>query len=243
MKTGEPKIPTENNELAEYFHGNQGRYMRKWQHYFEAYEWHFQRFKGKPLHLLEIGCYHGGSLQMWRHYFGSQIHVHGVDIDVRCKQLEEAGVSIYIGDQGDDNFLSQLVSQLPPLDIIIDDGGHFMHQQIKSFDVLFPHLKDGGVYVCEDLHTSYWASHGGGYRKRDTFIEMSKDLIDQLNAWHSKDAESFAVNEQTRHMHSLHFYDSMLVIEKRERTRPTEHESGKRVFDSDPTGEPYTKRV
>jgi hypothetical protein len=228
-----------NNELSRYFFNNPGRYMRKWGHYFSVYERHFSPFRGRPLQILEVGCFQGGSLQMWRQYFGPQAQIHGVDIDVRCKQFEEPGTRIHIGDQGDPAFLQELTAALPPLDIVIDDGGHFMHQQILTLEYLFPKLKEGGVYVCEDLHTSYWESHGGGYRKPNTFIETAKGLVDRLNAWHSRDAETFYVDGWTQQLDSLHFYDSMLVVEKRFRQPPQEFETGARSFPADPTGQPW----
>jgi hypothetical protein len=61
-----------------------------------------------------------------------------VDINPNCKQFEEPGVRIEIGDQGDRVFLRTLAASLPPIDILIDDGGHTMRQQINTFEELFP---------------------------------------------------------------------------------------------------------
>jgi len=94
-----------------------------------------------------------------------------------------------------------------------------MEQQITSFEELYPHIKTNGIYLCEDLHTSYWKEYGGGLHRHGTFIEFSKNLIDQLNAWHIRENE-FPVSDFTRTTNSIHFYDSILVVEKKKKERP-----------------------
>jgi hypothetical protein len=137
-----------------------------------------------------------------------------LDINPVCKKFEEEQVKIFIGSQSDRVFLQELKKLIPPIDILIDDGGHMMDQQIITFEELFDCVKDDGLYVCEDLHTSYWITHGGGYRRRGTFIEFSKNLIDYLNGWHTRQKD-FTINKYSKSIYSLHFYDSLLVIEKR----------------------------
>jgi GT2 family glycosyltransferase/glycosyltransferase involved in cell wall biosynthesis len=218
------------NDLRRYFDNNPGRLLYKWLHYFEIYEHHFQRYRGKPVNILEIGVFHGGSLQLWRDYFGPQARIYGVDIDPRCKQFEEANTHILIGDQSDRTFLRQLKQEIPRPDILIDDGGHMMHQQIATFEELYPFIADDGIYLCEDLHTSYWPEWGGGLRRPGTFIEYAKQLVDSLNAYFIKTPVSFPV-PITQSAHSLHFYDSMLVVEKQRRdSPPKDAKSGKAVF-------------
>jgi hypothetical protein len=78
------------NTLRDYFEHNPGRLMHKWLHYFDIYERHFARFRGREIHMMEIGVYHGGSLQMWKHYFGPKATIYGVDIDPGCRSLEDA---------------------------------------------------------------------------------------------------------------------------------------------------------
>jgi hypothetical protein len=105
-----------------------------------------------------------------------------------------------------------------------------MDQQVTTFRELFEHIADDGVYLCEDLHTSYFPEFGGGLRRPGTFIEFSKQLIDQLNAWHTRDAEQHEVDDFTLSAHSMHFYDSILVIEKRRMSPPVSLATGKRSF-------------
>ena len=215
------------NDLEKYFKSNTKRRIFKWHHYFEVYDRHFSKFRNREINILEIGVLHGGSLQMWKDYFGPKAKIYGIDINPECKKFEEENIQIFIGSQSDRNFLSEIKKQLPAFDILIDDGGHRVEQQIISFEELFGHMTEEGVYLCEDLHTSYWEEFGGRLKKSDSFIEYSKNFIDQINAYHSKD-EQLTVNEFTKTVHSLHYYDSILVIEKRKMEMPVASKTGKK---------------
>ncbi len=207
------------NDLERYFRENHKRPINKWVHYFNIYDRHFARFRNSEPVILEIGVSEGGSLQMWKYYFGNKARIYGIDIDPACKAFEEDNITILTGSQSDRQFLKEVKTIIPEVDILIDDGGHSMNQQIISFEELFPHIKADGIYVCEDLHTSYWSGFGGGYKRRGTFIEYSKNFIDLLNAYHSEQT-GLRVNEFTTAVDSIHYYDSMLVIEKKKRDRP-----------------------
>jgi hypothetical protein len=208
------------NDLAQYFTNNSGRLIHKWQHYFEIYERHLARFRDTDVHVVEFGVSHGGSLQMWKQYFGPKAKIFGIDINPHCKKLEEEQIQIFIGDQNDRRFLKSLTETIPRMDILIDDGGHTITQQIRTYEELFPYVDRNGVYLCEDLHTSYWPEYGGGYMKRGTFIEYSKKFIDRLNAWHAFQPSRLTINEFTRSVHSMHYYSSVVVIEKRPTEKP-----------------------
>lgn len=203
------------NDLEKYFENNTGNLINKWTHYFEAYDNHLARFRNTDVHILEIGVRHGGSLQMWKDYLGVDAKIYGVDVNPRSRELEEDQIEIFIGDQEDLGFLAELKQQLPRIDILIDDGGHTMTQQITTFEKMFHHVSNDGVYICEDTHTSYWPTFGGGFRQPDTFMEMAKTLIDDIHAFHKRGRNSeFQISDLTRSIESLHFYDSMVVIEK-----------------------------
>lgn len=223
-------VANEKNDLETYFENNSGRLIHKWLHYFDIYDRHFSRFRNKEVKVLEIGVSQGGSLQMWKHYFGEHAQIIGVDIDPRCKQLEEDRISIFIGNQEDRQFLSQLKDIIGEVDIVIDDGGHFMNQQIITFEELYPIVSLNGVYLVEDLHTSYWPYYGGGFQRKGTFIEYTKKLIDQLNAWHSVNTKIFNVNDFTKTTRSMHFYDSVAVFEKGNIHPPTSKMTGNPSF-------------
>jgi 23S rRNA U2552 (ribose-2'-O)-methylase RlmE/FtsJ len=179
--------------------------------------------------ILEIGVSHGGSLQMWKNYFGEKAKIYGIDINPKCKQFEEENIKIFIGSQSDRNFLREIKKKIPPVDILIDDGGHEMKQQIVSYEELFDFVKEDGVYLCEDLQTSYYLSFKGGNKRHGTFIEYSKNFIDYLNAYHS-DQKSLKVNDFTKTVDSIHYYDSMIVIEKRKREKPYYEMTGNKSF-------------
>lgn len=218
------------SDLESYFRNNTGRRINKWTHYFDVYEQHFRRFRGKPIVMLEIGVGQGGSLQMWRHYFGADVKIYGIDVDPRCAQLADDNIEILIGSQSDRAFLREVKHRIGQVDILLDDGGHTMRQQIIAFEELFSLVAHDGVYVVEDLHTSYWPSYGGGVKRRGTFIEYSKNFIDCIHGYHSRQWR-FRVNEWTKSIASLHFYDSILVIEKRAMSRPSMERTGKPVID------------
>lgn len=208
------------SELKDFFERGDHRIIDKWLHYFGIYERYLSQYKGKSVTIIEIGVSHGGSLQMWKNYFGENATIYGVDINSECKKFEEPGINILIGSQSDRKFLKSIIKNVPRPDILIDDGGHMMNQQIITFEELFDYVKDEGIYLCEDLHTSYWLSHGDGIRRNGTFIELGKKLIDSINAWHSVQKE-FKTDKYTRSIYGLHFYDSMLVIEKRKIEKPS----------------------
>ena len=218
-------------ELREYFENNQKRNMiDKWLHYFEVYERHFRPFVGKKIKVLEIGIWQGGSLKMWKEYFGEQAEIVGVDIEPRTMKFEEDRIKIHIGDQADRTFLQTLIEIEGEFDIVIDDGGHFMNQQITSFQELYGAVKDGGVYLCEDNHTSYWARYGAGYKKTNTFIEYTKNLVDALHAYHSETPD-LEVNWFTENTTGIHYYDSIVVFDKKKRVKPSAKTVGIRTID------------
>jgi len=228
------------NDLEKYFTDNKRNYLNKWKHYFDIYDKHFSRFRNRKVHILEIGVYHGGSLQMWKDYFGHQARIYGVDINPDCKKLEEEQISIFIGSQEDRLFLRSLKNKIPKLDILIDDGGHTMKQQITTFEELYEHIQPDGIYLCEDLHTSYKRKWGGGYKRKGSFIEYSKNFIDYINAWNSQ-SRKLKVTEFTKTTYSLHYYLSMLVIEKKLIEKPAVLGTGKKTIPSLPV--PFKRKL
>ncbi len=219
------------NELEQYFEKNDKRLINKYQHYFDVYDRHFSKYKGQEITIVEIGVFQGGSLQMWRSYFGPKAKIWGIDIDPRCKLLEEENTNIIIGSQEDESFLESIYDITGPIDILIDDGGHTQKQQITTFNILFDKIKDNGVYLCEDVHTSYWLSYGGGHKRKGTFVEFAKNLIDKLNAFHSEE-NNLQVDRFTKTARSIHYYDSIVVIEKGIITKPTSKMTGEYSFEN-----------
>lgn len=216
----------QHNPLATYFAANGGRLIHKWVHYFDIYDRHLRPFRDKPVVVVEFGVSHGGSLQMWKHYFGPRARIIGVDINPKCVDLAEPQVEIVIGDQDDRDFLRSLAANVGDIDVLIEDGGHRMTQQIATFEELWPHVVDGGVVLMEDLHTSYWPGYGGGLRREGTFIEYAKRLIDQQHAWHAREDPSFTVDDYTRTIRGMHVYDSIIVFDKARVPKPRTRKTG-----------------
>jgi hypothetical protein len=171
--------------------------------------------------MVEIGVQSGGSTIMWPDYFGEKIRYHGLDINPNCKQFERLPqVRIHICDQSKEDQLRALFEVIPRPDMILDDGGHMMHQQITSFKVLWPWLKMGGVYCCEDTHTSYWKDYNGGFGRTGTFVEFAKVLVDVLHFNHLEIPVNFAnfgidnANEIFRTLKTITIANSMFCFEK-----------------------------
>jgi SAM-dependent methyltransferase len=194
------------------FLNHQGRPVHKWLHYFTAYERHFARFVNQPLLFIEIGCGRGGSLQMWKKYFGPDAQIVGIDIHKECKEFEEEHVAVRIGSQADTEFLGKVLAEFGTPDIVLDDGSHHMNHVVTTFNYLFQRTSPKGVYMVEDLHTAYWEDFEGGLGRPGTFVEICKSLTDELNAGWGKGAPQ--PTDFSRSALSIHFYNSIIAIER-----------------------------
>lgn len=186
--------------------------IHKWENYFKIYESYFQEFRQRNVKFLEIGVQYGGSLRMWSEYF-LKAKIYGIDINPDCKKLEGKNIDIQIGSQNDKKFLKKYADYVDNLDIIIDDGGHTMEQQLNTFKILFPILNDGGIYIVEDVESSYQNMYGGGPNRSGTFIEFSKKIIDYINANHS-DFSSLKPNWYSSNIEYVHYYNNVIVFKK-----------------------------
>jgi hypothetical protein len=198
------------NLLKQYFDANnEGPGIWKWEHYFDIYHRHFQRFVGRDVNILEIGIYSGGSLRMWKEYFGPRCTVYGVDIEPACKVYQDDGIEVLIGDQSDRLFWHHARNHLPPIDILIDDGGHQPEQQIITLEETLPYMRSGSVYLCEDIH-----------RDHNRFAAYLHGLSNGLNAYHKVGSQGSLASNNTRFqmdIGSMHFYPFAVVIEKARR--------------------------
>ncbi len=218
------------NPLQQYFEANRGPLLNKWMHYFDIYDRHFARFRGREILMVEIGIYHGGSLGMWKSYFGPHAKIVGIDINPRALKFADEQVTVLIGDQSDRAFLQSVRARYPHIDILLDDGGHSMNQQIVSFEELYDAVAEDGVYMIEDTHTSYWQEYGGGLNAPQSFLEYTKRLLDQLNAWHVREWVGGDKTSFAKSAWSLSWYDSVVAIEKRPKQPPEAKMTGKMSF-------------
>lgn len=165
---------------------------------------------------------------MYRKYFGDGTHITGVDWQPRCQETEY--LTLVRGDQGSEAFWDGFIKDYDGeyFDIIVDDGSHDNpHQKLTLWNT-FPLLKEGGVFICEDVHTSYYRGvrvRDGGLRNPDSFIEFAKGLIDTVNARHTRFALGHgptpdgphvdpAYTETFGKLTGVHFYDSLVVLAK-----------------------------
>ena len=198
----------------------QGPGIWKWRHYFDIYHRHFNPLRQRDnLVILEIGIYSGGSLDMWRDYFGPSATIYGVDIESACRTYERPGTHVLIGDQADRTFWRRVMADgtLPAPDIVIDDGGHTPEQQRVTLEELLPYIRPGGVYLCED-----------GHGKDNAFAAFVSGLADSLNGIEGEKSDPanpkrrvvVPTNGVQATIHSVHLYPYVAVIEKRDAALP-----------------------
>jgi hypothetical protein len=210
--------------MEEIFFSNQGRMALKWIHYLPVYDRVLAPFRGKPVTMLEIGVAHGGSMEMWRSYFGSEATIFGIDLNPQCATVADPPSQVRIGSQADPDFLRRVVTEMGAPDLILDDGSHIATHQRVSFETLWPLLKAGGLYMIEDIHTAYYTWMEGGYKRAGTAIEMIKTLIDDQHGWHHGRKQIFANCEE---IGAITVFDSIVIIEKVNRRRPGYYKTGK----------------
>ena len=189
--------------------------------YTKHYQTHFRKFKFKSINLLEIGVggyddpeIGGSSLRMWRKYFPFG-RIYSLDIYDKSSQ-QERRIKIFKGSQVDVSFLEKVTSEIGELDIIIDDGSHINEHVIETFKILFPKLKDGGIYVIEDTQTSYWPEYGGDsmdLNRTNTLMNYFKAMTDCLN---NKEFinPGYTQTYFDRKLIAMHFYHNLIFIYK-----------------------------
>mgnify|MGYP003956679271 CR=1 FL=1 len=161
-----------NGDLLKLFTENKGKVIHKWHHYIPLYDKYFSRYRGTKVRMLEIGVSRGGSLSLWRKYFGRDAILFGIDIDPACTTFNGEDAQVRIGSQDDDQFLRAVIEEMGGVDIILDDGSHVMRHIKSSLKCLFPLLQDGGIYFVEDLHTCYWRGWAGDTGLKQAFFAL-----------------------------------------------------------------------
>lgn len=154
------------------------RPSHKFLHYFPIYEHLFAGYRGKEFTFVEFGVQGGGSLQMWREYFGPQARIVGVDLNPQAA-LDSPDFDVRIGDQGDQQFLDELFADLGQVDVVLDDGGHQSFQQILTVQRALAHA-DGPILIAvEDTTTSFDRVSSLFHRNRSfqRFAQAASDLL------------------------------------------------------------------
>lgn len=219
-----------NKSLYQMYFEHHGKVSDKWSLYLREYDRIFGPYRGNKISMLEIGIQNGGSLEIWSKFFPHAEKFIGCDIDPECARLryEDPRIVVVTADANRDETEQTIIAHASVFDIIIDDGSHRSSDIVKSFVRYFPYLKQGGVFVAEDLHCSYWSEFEGGLVDPTSSIKFFKLLADIVNYEHWGIANSradllamFAQQYQVHfdeamlsQIHSVEFINSICVIRK-----------------------------
>jgi len=189
--------------------------------YLQHYQTHFKSLRKRRVNLLEIGVggyadpsLGGNSLRTWKAYF-PHANIFGIDIYDKRK-LEEKRIKTFQGSQIDESLLRDVVDRIGGVDIVIDDGSHLNTHVVRTFGILFPLLRNPGIYVVEDTQTSYWPGFGGSSRdlnNPDTIMGYFTSLVHSLN--HEEILrDGCSPTEFDRCVVAMHFYHNLIFISK-----------------------------
>ncbi|WRT85106.1 glycosyltransferase [Pseudomonas citronellolis] len=232
--------------LRQAYQDHLGKTSDKWSLYLDKYEDLFRPYREAQLSILEIGIQNGGSLEIWADYFSNAKAIIGCDINLACQKLafEDSRIRVIVEDANTAEAERQITSLSEGLDIVIDDGSHTSSDIVRSFQRYFKHLKDGGIFVTEDLHCSYWQEFEGGLYAPYSAIAFFKRLADISGHEHwgidlkrRELLQGFSVHysiefdeELLSHIHSVEFANSLCIIRK---AVPARNILGKRIIVGD----------
>lgn len=190
-------------------------------YYTKHYALHFSSLRHRRLKILEIGVERGASLNTWKAYFPNSM-IYGIDI-LDKSFYNTRRIKTFQGSQADTEFLGNVIQTIGAPDIIIDDGSHINEHVIQTFQTLFPFLAPNGIYVIEDLQTSYWSlgstddrtDWGGSmHPSAPTSMNLLKSLIDGINYEEFPPSTNYIPTYFDKHIAGLHFYHSLAFIHK-----------------------------
>jgi len=181
----------------------------KYINYFHIYDSLLKKYRNKKIVFVEIGVFSGGSLFMWRDFFGKKAKIIGIDLNPDIKRFKKYGFDIIIGDQSSKEFWKKFFRKYGKVDVILDDGGHTNYQQIMTVNCCVPNINDGGTLITEDVHTSYIKNKWYNPSKR-SFINYSKKLIDDINSrYPGLKNQKFSLN---KYIYSIQNFESISVF-------------------------------
>lgn len=188
---------------------NSKYYSTKHNNYFKIYDHIFKKYIGKKIILVEIGVLNGGSLFMWKNFFGANAEIIGIDLNPEAQRWEKRGFRIFIGNQSDPNFWKDFFKKVGRVDVVIDDGGHTNKQQVFTLLETIPNINNDGMLVVEDIHASYMTKFRNP--SKYSFINFSKIIVDQLNL-RSRLFNNDKMNLLQKKIFSVEFYQSIAVF-------------------------------
>lgn len=198
--------------------------------YFPVYDTLFAKYQDRDIVFVEVGVLEGGSLFMWRDFFGPSARIIGIDFNPNAKKWEKDGFEIFIGSQSSPEFWEDFFNGVGNVDVLLDDGGHSYIQQIVTTEMALDRINDGGMLVVEDTHTSYMPGHGD---KNMSFINYCKTWIDRINSRWGR----FSPEQKDKRVWSLEIFESFAAFKvdrahSTEKSVPTEN-GGARDFAED----------
>jgi len=198
--------------------------------YDRIYPFYLERYRYKKFRMLEIGLDTGNGSLLWQEYFPCG-ELYGLEYRSSSTNTEGASkIKAIQGDQGDREFLEgEFLDRTNGgnFDVIIDDGGHHYEQQTISYEVLFDKaLQPGGLYLLEDIETSYWKKgttlYGspvtrGGQSEPETVINKFKLLVDVVNKKFYDN--TYTVFGQVDHwIATIGFMSNMIILTKKDKS-------------------------
>lgn len=173
--------------------------------YFPVYDKLFEKYRGREITFVEIGILDGGSLFMWREFFGPKARIIGIDLDPAVEKWGEHNFEIHVGSQSSPEFWKNFFDTVGPVDVVLDDGGHTYMQQIVTCECALQQINNGGMLVVEDTHTSYMDGFGD---QSMSFINYCKVWIDKINSRFS----SFGYKQADRRVWSIELFESIVAF-------------------------------
>lgn len=222
------------------------RLVQKWTPYIATYARYLTQYRCRPeLNVLELGVKEGGSLLMWLDFFGPGARITGVDRNPAASKFAGPRTKIMIGDISSKQFLHRICDEAGPFDYILDDCSHLNDHQRLAHSILYTCLKTNGIYMVEDIDTSYKKRFGG--LSEQSFVQYAFDRVNDLNAyWSCQSVTSMTDDEKcgcdagadykpphsecsirdgdepfynpsdfTRTTHAIYFHDGIVVFDKR----------------------------
>jgi hypothetical protein len=232
--------------LKQVFLNHTEKVSDKWTLYINEWDRIFSPYRDLPIDLFEIGIQNGGSLEIWAKYFTNAKNIIGCDIDEKCRELSftDPRIEFYVGDANINEIQEKVLESAPKYDIIIDDGSHRSSDVIRSFCRYYPYLKYDGIYVIEDLHTSYWEEFEGSLFNPGSSMSFLKHIVDIVNHehWRNNESREEFLSEFSKilqisfseadllSIHSIEFLNSLCILKK---CSPAENVLGNRIMVGD----------
>lgn len=191
--------------------------------YADIYENYFSPLRNEELILLELGVGNegedggGASLKAWRDFFPKGM-IYGIDIYDKSFLNQEKRIEVFNISQDNEKMLKSLIRYTGKPSIIIDDASHINTLTIKSFEILFPLLRNGGYYIIEDLECNYRHDLGGSHNlnsmKDSTIMNYLFKILHHIQPVRLGIAD-YIQPEFYKEIEFIHFYKGIVFIKKK----------------------------